>query len=482
MVVVGLDQPSVGARVTLLAADVHDLYEGLRAERAWQLPEAQLLQVCGALARLRSGVEAAYLAAVAEVDRRRAGAVPDGSRGSRTGIGSSTESFLRTSAPLAPGQARDDVEAARALSPDGGLEKLAPLLACGDITRAHVDVATRCLRSIPEHLRREEDDRTAIADFFADLAPTRHARDLGRSASALLERLAPDSQDRFDPRAHERRFFDTSTDATGMLLGHFALDAVAGATLLSAVEACSAPLPTDGDGRDDRTAPQRRADALVAVADRARAVTGPVRGERPRVVVHTTPEQLVGALAAGPRAVGPGAGWTEAGQDLGAGAVRRLSCDAVLQRVVWDRHGELLPSVPLDLGREARLADVQLRRALAARDRGCVVPGCGARPAHCDAHHVTHWAAGGPTSLVNLVLLCGSHHTAVHDGVWQVSVGRDGIPLVVPPERVDPLRRARRAPHHDLAPLLEALTSREERPDRPPPALPGSFEDGPPPF
>jgi hypothetical protein len=32
-----------------------------------------------------------------------------------------------------------------------------------------------------------------------------------------------------------------------------------------------------------------------------------------------------------------------------------------------------------------------------------------------DAHHVVHWADGGPTALGNLVLLCRRHHRLVHD-------------------------------------------------------------------
>lgn len=134
--------------------------------------------------------------------------------------------------------------------------------------------------------------------------------------------------------------------------------------------------------------------------------------------------------------------------------MRRLACDAVLQRVVWDRDGRALGSMPLDLGRTARLADVHLRRTLAVRDRGCIIPGCGAQPGHCDVHHVVHWADGGATCLGNTVLLCGSHHTAVHDEVWQVRMRADGNPEVIPPARIDPLRRPRAAPHHDLADLV----------------------------
>ena len=48
-------------------------------------------------------------------------------------------------------------------------------------------------------------------------------------------------------------------------------------------------------------------------------------------------------------------------------------------------------------------------------------PGCTAR--RCDAHHLVHWADGGPTSVDNLVLLCRRHHTLVHE--QRVSVERD---------------------------------------------------------
>ncbi|WP_380169256.1 DUF222 domain-containing protein [Jannaschia sp. R86511] len=480
---------SVVERVASLVAEVAALHEDLGGGVAWRVGEADLLQVTGDLVRLRAGLDAAYLRAVAEVDRRRAGSSvaagaadgravdgADGPRGARSGIGSSTESFLRTSAPLTPGQARSDVAAARALGPGGSLREMDPQLAAGDITRAHVDVAVACLDRIPVHLRTEAADRATIADYFASLAPTRHALQLKHNGAVLLARLAPEVTERFDPRSHERRFLDWTTDATGMLLGRFALDPTAGATLRAAVDALSGPRPTTDGIRDDRQARERRADALVQVADTALGVTGPVRGEKPRVVLHTTADQLAGVSApasapapaaaaggaagptfagptfAGPAFAGPafvGPAWTEGGDRVDPHTARRIACDAVLQRVVWDRDGQPLGTHLLDLGRTARLADAHLRRALAARDRGCIIPGCGAPPAHCDAHHIIHWADGGPTTLHNTCQLCGSHHTAVHDGIWQIRMGPDGIPVAIPPERIDPLRRPRRAPHHD---------------------------------
>jgi 5-methylcytosine-specific restriction endonuclease McrA len=49
------------------------------------------------------------------------------------------------------------------------------------------------------------------------------------------------------------------------------------------------------------------------------------------------------------------------------------------------------------------------------RDHRYRLPGCERPKAWCDAHHVVHWANGGPTSLSNLVLLCRRHHRMVHE-------------------------------------------------------------------
>lgn len=55
-----------------------------------------------------------------------------------------------------------------------------------------------------------------------------------------------------------------------------------------------------------------------------------------------------------------------------------------------------------------------MRRAVILRDRHCRFPGCDRPHAWCDAHHVTHWADGGDTSLANLLLMCRRHHRMVH--------------------------------------------------------------------
>ncbi|MEA1903753.1 MAG: HNH endonuclease signature motif containing protein, partial [Actinomycetota bacterium] len=62
-----------------------------------------------------------------------------------------------------------------------------------------------------------------------------------------------------------------------------------------------------------------------------------------------------------------------------------------------------------------RVIPAATRRAVIARDRHCVVAGCGRSPRWCDVHHIIHWADGGETILSNLCLLCRYHHTLIHD-------------------------------------------------------------------
>ena len=60
-----------------------------------------------------------------------------------------------------------------------------------------------------------------------------------------------------------------------------------------------------------------------------------------------------------------------------------------------------------------------IKRALQARDKGCVFPGCH-HTRFVDAHHIQHWSAGGETSLDNLLLLCERHHWLVHEGGFRI--------------------------------------------------------------
>ncbi|WP_206511868.1 HNH endonuclease, partial [Rhodococcus sp. KRD197] len=108
-----------------------------------------------------------------------------------------------------------------------------------------------------------------------------------------------------------------------------------------------------------------------------------------------------------------------------------LTCDADLTPVIVDAHG-----VPLAFGRTIRLATPAQRDAVTIRDHCCVM--CG-RPAQwCEVHHITYWQNGGATDLNNLALLCSECHRQIHNTDWQLAMGEDGHPQVIPPAETDP--------------------------------------------
>jgi hypothetical protein len=97
---------------------------------------------------------------------------------------------------------------------------------------------------------------------------------------------------------------------------------------------------------------------------------------------------------------------------LSAARARWLACDAKITRMVLGPTG-----LPLDVGRDERVAPPHLRKAVVERDRGCVFTGCEAPHWFCDVHHLLEWLADhGETSLDNSALLCERHHTKVHHG------------------------------------------------------------------
>ncbi|MEV6268333.1 DUF222 domain-containing protein [Kribbella sp. NPDC051936] len=115
---------------------------------------------------------------------------------------------------------------------------------------------------------------------------------------------------------------------------------------------------------------------------------------------------------------------------LSAATIRRLACDANIIPLVLGSNSE-----PLDVGRRVRLVTGAMRRALDARDRGCVV--CGAPPVMCDAHHLISWIDGGDTKVSNLALLCRRHHTDLHRGHWHITI-LDGVVHVARPSWAEP--------------------------------------------
>lgn len=89
---------------------------------------------------------------------------------------------------------------------------------------------------------------------------------------------------------------------------------------------------------------------------------------------------------------------------------------------------------------DERCFTAQQRRAIAVRDRGCVIPGCRVPAGWCEVHHVVPYAADPTgTHTDNGVLLCWFHHRTLDTSGWEVRM-LAGLPQIRPPGWLDPTR------------------------------------------
>lgn len=268
-------------------------------------------------------------------------------------------------------------------------------LQTGSISYSHARVVAATLGDLPTDCH--DSAEPILLEAAQKLDPGR----LRSVATRLRETINRDHAERSSARDHARRRLYVSRTLDGMVALDGLLDAEAGGVLLSALMPISRPLSPD----DSRTAAQRRADALVEIANQtlAHGELPTVAGHRPAINVSIGIESLQKLPGT------PGAELDWAGQ-ITAEAARRLGCDATIRRVVLGPDSQ-----PLNVGRAKRLVTPAQRIALATRDKGCTWSGCDRPPWWCDAHHKISWADGGPTDLDNLRLLCRTHHRRTHD-------------------------------------------------------------------
>ena len=140
-------------------------------------------------------------------------------------------------------------------------------------------------------------------------------------------------------------------------------------------------------------------DADAGAARTAGAVTGRVSAVRP----GWSPRDLEARLRAGYST------WEDGTGPIPDTVLQRIACDAEVTRIIFGPDSQIL-----NIGQTRRTFTKEHRRAIVARDRTCVWPGCDAPPHVCEVHHaVRHWADGGETTPTNGALLCRHHHHRV---------------------------------------------------------------------
>jgi Domain of unknown function (DUF222)/HNH endonuclease len=264
---------------------------------------------------------------------------------------------------------------------------------------------------------------------------------------ALGKRRGPE-----DDRTQEQRLHDALEEACRRLIGsaclpdragqatqivlHLDLDRLRGLPGAAEAEAAWAGQATAGPGYD--------CDAQIV----------------PVVTGHLDPgvlDRLAAALLHGTPASPGDASQPGGGQPGDTDASRRARAERAAKQLIVKAAADLLSgpvglaaylrtrlapdtvasvSLPLDVGTATDTIPVQLRRAVAARDRGCRFPGCDQPVAACHPHHIVPRAEGGPTCLANLMLLCAFHHLiAVHRWGWGIDLHPDGTVTATSPDR-----------------------------------------------
>jgi hypothetical protein len=286
-------------------------------------------------------------------------------------------------------------------------------------------------------------DRDLLAEadaLLAEQAPDLTPAELIYAGRRVLQHLDADTAQRSAAQTWVDRSLTLSPMLDGAVSIYGQLTPEGAAILQSAL----APMTTPLGPEDTRTAAQRRADALVELvakaAENGHAGLTTSIGLPPTLLVRmdiralmdldpatdqkasTGPDRSAERTHASPGGSRPRIPMAELdwGGPILAQTLSRVGCSAQLVRIVTDGRSRVL-----DLGSCRRLASPAQNLARAARDNGCVFPGCERPPEWTDAHHVIPWSQEHRTDIHGLASLCRFHHQLIHEGGWTMARSDD---------------------------------------------------------
>ncbi len=301
-------------------------------------------------------------------------------------------------------------------------------LASGAVSAGHVDAIATATRSLDQQLLAEF--HACQGDLLADAqrqrvdAFERGCRDLARHL--IVCSAASSDADELDQQrasSNVRRWVDKQT---GMCHTHLELDPVRDRALWAAIDTARATLRQQ-DGNRRTPWARLQVDAVISAIG-----GGSVRV--PEITVLIDHRTLLDELHQ--RSICE----TDNGIPLPVSTVRRLCCDAEILPVVLNGDGQAL-----DVGRSSRTATRAQRRALRAMHRTCIHPDCTITFDACRIHHILPWQRGGATDIDDLAPVCESHHHAVHEGGWGLTMTPDRIATWTRPDGA----------HHQTGPTID---------------------------
>lgn len=412
------------------------------AEHFQSLTDSDLLELLRQASRERQLADTHAALIAGEIDRRSAPAL--GSEGMARRLGLRTpEEVVRVNNRTTAREASESVRVGRMV-----YDEAAPWL--GSVSRAIIDgsLPIASADAIRNGLGGPSGGVTEalLTDAAAQLCTEAAALDpdrLHRRARELRDRLDESGiAERENARRAQRSLRFTKLP-DGMSRATWLMDPETSAVFTNLFDRATSP--RRGGPRFVSDDAKAQADAIVADERTTEQLASDIFLELLQLGAAADSSQLLGSGGAvitvhvidATMSSGEGHGYIEGQTDpVSTPTVERLACAGATVQVVLDGHGQ-----SLDLAREQRLYSRRQRRALAARDGGCMAPGCDRPPSWTEAHHIKHWAKhNGKTDISNGILLCRYHHLLFHNHHWEIEY--DGMRYwLIPPPEVDASRK-----------------------------------------
>ena len=272
------------------------------------------------------------------------------------------------------------------------------LLEAGAITWRHAHTLTHAVRVLSDDLAAKVEDKVL------DRAPQQSVAAFAKSVSKAVLTVDPrTARKRHEDAIGDRRVCGRPVgDGMGELWAMLPADGLA---LVMARLNAEAERRLPGD---QRTMDQRRADALVALAEQGLldgAVPGQ-HGRKPTIQVTVALETLLG--------LDDQPGELDGFGSIPTALARALAFDptGTWRRLLTDPDGRMI-----DYSQEAYEPAQALQDHLIARDVTCRFPGCSRRARVSDLDHQIP-SPEGPTSARNMEALCEHHHRLKHSTGW----------------------------------------------------------------
>jgi len=252
---------------------------------------------------------------------------------------------------------------------------------------------------------------TLVEARVLDRAKDQTAPQLRQAIRSAVLKVDPGGEQERHRRERQGRRVVLSPSEHGMSELWAYLPAHQASAVYATIHQCARRAITPGD---ERTADQRRADALVDL------VLGTSTGPAAQVNVTVSASSLLGLTQEPGELAGYG--------PIPAEVAREIAGDATWRRLLTDPASGTL----LDYGRTRYRPPAALAEFVRARDMTCTFPGCRRAADRCELDHEIPYP-DGPTSAANLDPKCPHHHQARHRPDWHYERFDNGDHLWITP-------------------------------------------------